>query len=86
MGTAMKDKKIKKIKLNVPLGGFLKGSEIDFSRGNVKLDRFWTNRIKDSSIDNCVTIIDSDQLVDFCENNFIETKSNKKSRKYNVDK
>ena len=43
-----------KIKLNVDLGGYKKGQVI-----NIDLNKsmYWRRRIKDSEIDNCVTII-----------------------------
>ena len=44
--------------LSTPQGKLLKGSIIEVkNENNIPLDKFWRNRIKDSQIDNCVSII-----------------------------
>ena len=42
------------IKLNVDLAGFKAGKIL---KGEILKTHYWRNRIKDSKIDNCVTII-----------------------------
>lgn len=48
-----------KLKLNVDLLTFSKNAEleIDCDEENTPLDRFWRNRVNDSKIDNCVTVL-----------------------------
>lgn len=53
----MKNKDIR-IKLNVALGGYPKGWVLRLPAINgVPVDQFWRRRVKDSAIDDCVTII-----------------------------
>ena len=86
-----------KIRLNTPLRGLQKGKEIIFGDKGMKLDKYWMNRIKDSKIDDCITIIDttqiestvSDKIVDTTQiestdSYKIEMKKNKKMRSKNV--
>lgn len=46
---------VMKVKLNADLGGFKAGKVL---QGEILKTHYWRNRIKDSKIDNCVTIID----------------------------
>lgn len=47
-----------KIKLNVNLKGYKKGSIIDiYEIEGIPKDQYWRNRLKDSKIDNCIEII-----------------------------
>jgi len=82
----MKEKKITKIKVNVPLRGYAVGSEIIFSENHTKLDRFWVKRIKDSTIDGCITVIDPETRSDSPMNAPEVHKLPKKVRKEHVDK
>lgn len=67
-----------KIQLNKPLRGYHIGKVIDF--GKTKLDKYWLNRIKDSEVDHCISVI-NDSLKK--EKTF--TKSNRKLRLKNGD-
>ncbi len=50
--------KLLTLKLNVPLNGFPAGKEIKVkSNKGIPLDRFWRDRLKDSEIDDCVTVV-----------------------------
>lgn len=51
--------KLLKIKLNVPLNGFLAGREIEIKvdKNKIPLDRFWRARLEDSKSDNCIEIV-----------------------------
>lgn len=48
-----------RLKLNAPLGGFPAGREIEIDTDNtgVPLEKYWRDRIKDSAIDHCVSIV-----------------------------
>lgn len=49
-----------KIKLNVALGGFPAGQQIEISAINgIPKDPFWRARVKDADRDNCITILKS---------------------------
>lgn len=69
-----------KIKLNMPLRGYPKGKVLDFSLPGHTCDRFWVNRIKDSAIDNCVSVITETK-----EHAKVDVKTTKKLRSKNVD-
>jgi hypothetical protein len=51
-----------KIKLNMNLLNYLKGTILTLTNGckGTKLTSFWKKRIKDSKIDNCITILKDD--------------------------
>ena len=60
-----------KIKLNLDLKGFKKGTILNLKeKGGIVLEQYWRNRIRDSRFDNCITII-----------NEIEKKEKKKEKK-----
>ena len=43
------------------LPGFNEGDEVEAeTKGGVIKDRYWRNRLEDSKIDNCVSIVDND--------------------------
>ena len=50
-----------KIKINTDLMNYKEGDIVDIkSNSGVPLDRYWRRRIKDSKIDNCISIIPVD--------------------------
>ena len=52
----IKEYENKKLKLNTSLGKYPKGMVIDIKvdKAGTPLDKYWRDRIKDSTIDNCV--------------------------------
>jgi hypothetical protein len=49
-----------KLQVNIPMLGKDKGDIITLeTKGGVIIDQFWRNRLNDSPIDNCVTIVKS---------------------------
>jgi hypothetical protein len=56
-----KKPKTVKIRLNAPLRGYLKDTEltIQADENSIPSDKYWRDRLTDSAIDNCVEIISS---------------------------
>jgi hypothetical protein len=50
--------KLIKVKLNYDLGGYLKDQILTLGSSKTPLDSFWSRRLEDSKIDNCLTIIE----------------------------
>jgi hypothetical protein len=50
-----------KIKINKNIRSYKAGQEIEIKtdKDNVPLDRYWRNRLRDSKIDNCIEIINT---------------------------
>lgn len=49
-----------KLQLHADLGDFLKGRTIEVEATNgIPVDKYWRDRIKDSKIDGCVSIVKS---------------------------
>lgn len=48
-----------KIKINAPLRGYVAETKINIKvdKNGVPLDRYWRDRLKDSKIDNCISIM-----------------------------
>jgi len=50
----------RKIRINTPLAGHLVGAviAIKVDENNTPLDRYWRDRVKDSTIDGCVEFVE----------------------------
>jgi len=47
-----------KIKINTRFGKFIPGTIINVRHNNgIPLDKYWRDRVRDSQVDNCVTVI-----------------------------
>ena len=47
-----------KLQVNIPMMGKIKGDVVTLeTKSGVIIDQFWRNRLNDSHIDNCVTIV-----------------------------
>lgn len=46
--------------LRTPFGPKLKGDvvEVEVDSDGIPLDHFWRNRLKDSTVDNCVSVVE----------------------------
>lgn len=71
---------ITKVKLNVDLMGLRKGTILNIGSKQTPRTAYWTRRIKDSKIDNCLTLLD-----EVAEKEPKEKKVVKKQNKKNED-
>lgn len=64
-----------KIKINVDLGKYKKGTSINIEvdSNNIPIDKYWRARLKDAAIDGCIEVIEEEK-----EFQDIKIKSNKK--------
>jgi hypothetical protein len=51
------DGKLIRIKLNMPLRGYLAGTVLKLGPGFAKLDKYWIHKLKDSKIDGAITVL-----------------------------
>ena len=73
--------KTTKVKLNVDLNGLRKGTILNIGSKQLPMTSYWNRRIKDSKIDNCLTIIE-----DADEKDIKEKKAVNKPNKPNKSK
>jgi hypothetical protein len=53
-----------KVKLNKNIAPYKAGREINIAcdEHNIPLEKFWRDRLKDSEIDNCLTVISEEKV------------------------
>lgn len=52
-----------KVKLNQKLGGYQKGTILKIGSKSCPMNKFWRNRLTDSEIDNCLSIMVDDKNI-----------------------